>query len=122
MKYGYVLEPGRKRWFAYVPDLPGCVAAGKTAERAARNIAGATRVYIEALRESGQPVPSPSPAIEAYPETEPGYQIVQPGDAPAEHQSGKPRGRRTLRRMKRISQRMSHTTYYSKGNGWRYGA
>lgn len=82
MKYGYVLEPGQRgRWFAYVPDLPGCTAAGKTVEKAVRNIAGAVQIYIEALRETGEPVPSPSPTIEAYPETEPGYRVVQPGVA-----------------------------------------
>lgn len=106
MNYGYVLEPGRDgRWFAYVPDLPGCTAAGKTAEKAARNIAGAVQVYIEALREMGQSVPSPSLTIEAYPETEIGYRIVQPGETPAEIQRGKLQGRRTLRGKKRLFQR-----------------
>lgn len=79
MKYGYVLEPGRKRWFAYVPDLPGCTAAGRTAEKAARNVAGATAAYIEVLRETGQPVPAPRPTVDANPETQPGYQVIQPG-------------------------------------------
>ena len=79
MKYGYVLEPGRKRWFAYVPDLPGCTAAGRTAEKSARNVAGAADAYIEVLRETGQPVPAPRPTVEANPETEPGYQVIQPG-------------------------------------------
>ena len=82
MKYGYVLEPGRGRWFAYAPDLPGCTAAGRTVEEAARNIAGATDAYAEALRETGQPIPPPSPTVEAYPETEPGYQVIQPGQSP----------------------------------------
>lgn len=121
MKYGYVLEPGRGRWFAYAPNLPGCIAAGKTAERAARNIAGAAQVYVEYLRETGEPVPPPSRRIEAYPETEPGYRVVQPGEAPAEFQSGKLRGWRTLRRMKRLAKGRPHTTYYGKGDGWRYG-
>lgn len=79
MKYGYVLEPGRKNWFAYVPDLPGCTSAGRTAQEAARNVAGAADAYVAVLRETGQPVPAPRPKVEAYPETEPGYQVIQPG-------------------------------------------
>ena len=79
MKYGYVLEPARKGgWFAYTPDLPGCVGAGDTMREAAANICSAAKVYVEELRKMGEQVPSPSRKIEAYPETEPGYRIIQP--------------------------------------------
>lgn len=91
MKYGYVLEPGQKRWFAYVPDLPGCTAAGRTVEEAARNVAGAADAYVAALRETGQPIPAPSPTVEANPETEPGFQVIQPGQTPTGGQIGKKR-------------------------------
>jgi predicted RNase H-like HicB family nuclease len=30
MRYAVVIEKGRGNYSAYVPELPGCVAAGKT--------------------------------------------------------------------------------------------
>ncbi|MGH9826872.1 MAG: type II toxin-antitoxin system HicB family antitoxin, partial [Blastocatellia bacterium] len=32
MKYGVVIEKGEASYGAYVPDLPGCIAAGETLE------------------------------------------------------------------------------------------
>lgn len=81
MNYGYVLEPGQKGWFAYVPDLPGCVGAGDTPQKAAANIRSAVKVYVEELRKTGKDVPPPSREIKAYPETEPGYRVIQPPSA-----------------------------------------
>ena len=30
MRYAIIIEPGQRNFSAYVPDLPGCVATGKT--------------------------------------------------------------------------------------------
>ena len=46
-------------WGASVPDLPGCVATGKTLDTTLRRIQGAIRMHIEGLREDGAPVPKP---------------------------------------------------------------
>jgi len=46
-------------WGASVPDLPGCVATGKTIDTALRRIERALELHIRGLREDGLPVPRP---------------------------------------------------------------
>lgn len=46
-------------WGASVPDLPGCVATGKTIDSALRRIEGAIRLHIRGLREDGLTAPRP---------------------------------------------------------------
>ena len=46
-------------WGASVPDLPGCVATGRTLDSALRRIEGAIALHIRGLREDGMPVPQP---------------------------------------------------------------
>jgi predicted RNase H-like HicB family nuclease len=60
MRYLVVLEQGPTSFGAYVPDLPGCVAAAETRDEALRLIREAIELHIEDLRHSGQPVPLPS--------------------------------------------------------------
>jgi len=47
-------------WGASVPDLPGCVATGKTVDTALRRIEQAIALHVRGLREDGLPVPRPS--------------------------------------------------------------
>jgi predicted RNase H-like HicB family nuclease len=60
MEYLVVVEKGRSSFGAYVPDLPGCVAAGETRREVLKLIRDAVKLHIEALRESGQSVPEPT--------------------------------------------------------------
>jgi predicted RNase H-like HicB family nuclease len=60
MEYLVVLEKGKSSYGAYVPDLPGCVAAGESRREVLKLIRDAVRLHIETLRESGQPVPEPT--------------------------------------------------------------
>jgi predicted RNase H-like HicB family nuclease len=60
MEYLVVVEKGRSSYGAYVPDLPGCVAAAGTRREVLKLIRDAVKLHIEALRESGQPVPQPT--------------------------------------------------------------
>jgi predicted RNase H-like HicB family nuclease len=60
MEYLVVVEKGRSSYGAYVPDLPGCVAAGESRRETLKLIRDAVKLHIEALRESGQPVPEPT--------------------------------------------------------------
>jgi predicted RNase H-like HicB family nuclease len=60
MRYLVVVEQGPTSFGAYVPDLPGCVAAGDTQEEALELIREAIEFHIEGLRQEGQPVPPPS--------------------------------------------------------------
>lgn len=64
MRYAVIIEKGLEGYGAYVPDLPGCVAAGKTREEAMKLIQEAIEFHIEGLREDGQRIPEPSSSIE----------------------------------------------------------
>ena len=46
-KYMPVLEQGADNWSAYVPDLPGCVAAGKTRGETEKLIQEAIDFHLE---------------------------------------------------------------------------
>jgi len=59
-EYLVVYEHAGSSWSAYVPDLPGCVAAGDTREEVATLIKEAIEFHIEGLREQGLSVPDPS--------------------------------------------------------------
>ena len=59
MQYVVVYERTSNDWAAYVPDLPGCIAAGDTREEVASLIREAIKLYGEELREQNQPVPEP---------------------------------------------------------------
>jgi len=60
MKYLVVVEKSESGYGAYVPDLPGCVAAADRRDEVVRLIREAMEFHVEALRESGDPVPEPS--------------------------------------------------------------
>ena len=64
MKYAVIIERAEKNYSAYVPDLPGCVATGKTREETAQNIREAIAFHLEGLREDGMPVPEPQTSAE----------------------------------------------------------
>jgi predicted RNase H-like HicB family nuclease len=42
---------------ARVPDLPGCATEGRTRQELMKNVREAIQAYLEALKESGEPVP-----------------------------------------------------------------
>lgn len=46
MQYVVILEDGPSSWGAYVPDLPGCVAAGETREEALELIREAVEFHL----------------------------------------------------------------------------
>jgi predicted RNase H-like HicB family nuclease len=52
-----VIEKANGNYSAYSPDLPGCVATGKTREQATRNMHAAIEMHIQGLREDKLPVP-----------------------------------------------------------------
>lgn len=59
MRFLVVLEEGPTSFGAYVPDLPGCVAAGQTREEALKLIREAIEIHLEGLREEGEAIPHP---------------------------------------------------------------
>ena len=54
MKYMVLIEKGEKGYGAYVPDLPGCIAAADTEEEVKQLIKEAIEFHIEGLRGSGR--------------------------------------------------------------------
>jgi len=64
MRYLVVVEKGPQSFGAYVPDLPGCVAAAQTREEVLVLIREAIEFHIDGLREDGQPIPAPSSSSE----------------------------------------------------------
>ena len=60
MKCAIVIERAGKNYSAYVPDLPGCVATGRSRATVTRLIREAMAMHIEGMREDGLRVPRPS--------------------------------------------------------------
>ena len=64
MRYAIVVERGPTSYGAYVPDLPGCVAAAETREEALQLIREAIEFHIEEMEADGMLVPEPSSSAE----------------------------------------------------------
>lgn len=64
MRYAIVVEKTENNYSAYVPDLPGCVATGRTVEEVEREIREAIEFHIEGLREDGMAIPQPASIVE----------------------------------------------------------
>jgi predicted RNase H-like HicB family nuclease len=52
-----VIEKADGNYSAYSPDLPGCVATGKTRDQATRNMYEAIDMHVRGLLEDKLPVP-----------------------------------------------------------------
>lgn len=60
-----VIEKANGNFSAYCPDLPGCVATGKTREETERNMHGAVEMHIQGMLEDKLPIPK-SMAVAEY--------------------------------------------------------
>ena len=56
-KYAIIIEEAGENYSAFCPDLPGCVATGKTPEETKRNMKEAIEFHLEGLREENLPLP-----------------------------------------------------------------
>jgi predicted RNase H-like HicB family nuclease len=63
MRYAVVIEQADSNFSAYVPDLPGCVAAGATIKETENGIREAIEFHIQGMKEDGLSVPSPSSSV-----------------------------------------------------------
>ena len=59
-RYLVVIERGERNLSAFAPDLPGCIATGRTRTEVLRRMRRAIEMHVEALREAGVPVPEPA--------------------------------------------------------------
>ena len=65
MKYAAIVEKTGNGYSAYLPDLPGCIAAGDTFEETKRLVQEAVIFHLEGMAEDGETIPEPaSTAIE----------------------------------------------------------
>jgi len=58
-KYLVIFEKAVDNYSAYSPDIPGCIATGKTRGEAEKNIREAITFHIEGLVKNGLPLPEP---------------------------------------------------------------
>jgi predicted RNase H-like HicB family nuclease len=59
-KYAVIFEKSRTGYGAYVPDLPGCVAAAATLKETEELIREAIEFHLEGMREDGDAIPAPT--------------------------------------------------------------
>jgi predicted RNase H-like HicB family nuclease len=60
MEYTVIYEWGQRNWSAYVPDLPGCIATGKTRKLVEKMIRAAVEFHIEGMYARGEKVSEPT--------------------------------------------------------------
>lgn len=60
VRYAVVIEKSENNYAAYVPDLDGCIATGKTVEETERLIREAIELHLRAMKEIGEPIPAPT--------------------------------------------------------------
>ena len=59
MAYTAIIEKTSNGYSAYVPDLPGCVAAADTRTETEVLIQEAVTLHLDMLRTNGEPIPEP---------------------------------------------------------------
>ncbi len=58
-KFLIIIEKGERNYSAYSPDVPGCIATGRSVETTLNEMREALVFHIESLIESGDNVPTP---------------------------------------------------------------
>jgi len=59
MEYAVIYHKTRTGYSAGVPDLPGCVATGKTLAQTKQRMRKAIALHIRGMKEDGEPIPEP---------------------------------------------------------------
>ena len=52
-----VLERVTNNYSAYAPDVPGCIATGKTREQTLERMRGALKAHLKLMARDGDPMP-----------------------------------------------------------------
>jgi predicted RNase H-like HicB family nuclease len=58
-QYLVVIEKAKSNFAAYLPDVPGCVATGKTRDEVLDRIQKAFAMHVAGMKEDGLPLPEP---------------------------------------------------------------
>lgn len=56
-RYLIVIEPTESGFASYSPDLPGCIATGRTRPQVESTMREAIQLHIDGLKAQGQPLP-----------------------------------------------------------------
>ena len=64
MRYAIIIEKGERNYSAYLPDLPGCIATGKTVEEVKQRMRKAVELHLRGMREDGLPIPEPNSHVD----------------------------------------------------------
>jgi predicted RNase H-like HicB family nuclease len=63
-KYAVIYEPTRTGYSSFAPDLPGCIATGRTLEQTRQRMHDAIEVHLDSMREDGDPIPDSSHVVD----------------------------------------------------------
>jgi len=58
-KYLVIIEKGGSNYSAYSPDIPGCMATGKTVEETIDEMRSVIAFHLEGMMENGEELPTP---------------------------------------------------------------
>ena len=64
MRYAVVIEKAGTGYSGYVPDLPGCVAAGPSVAKVKQELEAAIPFHLEGMRAGGEVVVMPQSVVE----------------------------------------------------------
>jgi predicted RNase H-like HicB family nuclease len=92
-RYAIVVEQAGRNYSAYLPDLPGCIATGKTVAAVERLLHEAMEIHMAGLREDGEPVPEPSCVVDYLELPASGKREQDRAHSPGEHDVGALRAR-----------------------------
>ena len=53
-----IIEQGSHNYSAYAPDLPGCIATGKTLDEVQKNMKEAIELHLRGMIEDNEPIPT----------------------------------------------------------------
>lgn len=56
-RYLIVIEKAKRGFSAYAPDLPGCIATGKSVQEVENKMHEAIKMHLEGLMEDNLPIP-----------------------------------------------------------------
>ncbi|MEE8401638.1 MAG: type II toxin-antitoxin system HicB family antitoxin [Candidatus Hydrothermarchaeaceae archaeon] len=65
IKYVIIVEKAGKNYSAHTPDLPGCIATGKTVEDATNRMKEAIKFHLEGMKKEGLSIPKPATVAKA---------------------------------------------------------
>ncbi|HET6250721.1 MAG TPA: type II toxin-antitoxin system HicB family antitoxin [Tepidisphaeraceae bacterium] len=64
MRYAVVIEKAKRNYSAYIPDVPGCIATGKTVQQTLSSLREALEFHFEGMREDGEKIPDPETLVD----------------------------------------------------------